>query len=267
MSKRSVQGFVVVAVLIGMTSVMAGDKMPTHYYLNKKAKAHIARWSYTGATGPTHWGELNPAYILAKTGKQQSPIDLNHAIAKELPPISFKYQPSRIHLIYNGHTIQENEKPGSFGMAGDRRYELQQFHFHSPSEHTLNGKHFVMELHLVHKADDGVIGVAAVLIKEGKHNKAYDAVCANLPGQDRPSRPSDTKIDVEKLLPKSRSYYRYDGSFTTPPCTEQVRWAVLAEQVELSARQLASIRKIISGNNRPVQPLNGRQVFVSKSAK
>ena len=202
---------------------------------------------------------------MAKVGKQQSPIDIRNAILKSLPPIDFRYKPSKIDLINNGHTIQENEEPGSFGIAGDRRFELQQFHFHSPSEHTVDGNHFPMEMHLVHKASDGTVGVVAVFIRKGEHNNAFDSVWDMLPSQLQPDRQSNAKIDATRLLPPDRTYYSYDGSFTTPPCTEQVKWVVLATPVEMSNQQIERFRAVIHHNNRPVQPLNERTILRASS--
>lgn len=236
---------------------------PVHHYLKKSKSEHAAHWSYRGPTGPEKWGDLAPDYLLAKTGRQQSPIDIRDASPEVLPQLQFHYKPSKIHLIYNGHTIQENEDPGSFGSAGEKRFELQQFHFHSPSEHTVDGNHFPMEMHLVHKASDGTVGVVAVFIREGKHNDAFDNVWDLLPNANDPKRDSALKIDTLSLLPKQRGHYSYDGSFTTPPCTEQVKWVVLKTPVEMSKRQIERFRLVIDGNNRPVQPLNGRQVVRS----
>jgi carbonic anhydrase len=231
-----------------------------HHYFHKSEKPHAAEWGYSGEIGPTHWGELSPEYALAKDGKRQSPVDIRNTLSRALPRIEFNYRPSRIHLVYNGHTIQENEDPGSFGLANDK-FELQQFHFHAPSEHTVDGKHFPMEMHLVHKAKDGTSGVVAVFIKEGEHNRAFDPVWDILPDANRPKQNAEIKIDASSLLPEVTSYYSYDGSFTTPPCTEQVKWVVLAHPVSLSKQQIMRFREVIHGNNRPVQPLNGRHVF------
>ena len=146
-------------------------------------------------------------------------------------------------------------------MANGRKFELRQFHFHAPSEHTVDGKHFPMEMHLVHKGQDGTSGVVAVFINEGQHNRAFDPVWDNLPDPTRPKREAEINIDASLLLPKDTSYYSYDGSFTTPPCTEQVKWVILAQPVNLSKQQIMRFRKVIHDNNRPVQPLNGRQVI------
>jgi carbonic anhydrase/phosphoserine phosphatase len=235
-----------------------------HYYLHKQKKSHAAHWSYSGDAGPEHWGDLDPDYATAKTGRQQSPINIRGAVDTNLPKLQFKYQPSKVHLVYNGHAIQENEDPGSFGLAGGKRYELQQFHFHSPSEHTVNGKQYPMEMHLVHKSQDGTIGVLGVFIEEGEHNKAFDPLWFLMPDANHPSRDLGIKIDTQSLLPKQLGYFKYDGSFTTPPCTEQVKWVMLETPIALSAEQIKRFRSVINGNNRPVQALNGRTIQHSK---
>jgi len=239
------------------------DRVVEHHYFHKEEKPHAAHWSYQGETGPEHWGDLDTDYSAAKNGQQQSPIDIRDAVSKTLPKLEFKYNPSRIHLIYNGHTIQENEDSGSFVIDGDIRPKLEQFHFHSPSEHTVNGKQYPMEMHLVHKAPDGTVGVVAVFIEEGKHNRAFDPVWFSMPDANQPKRDSNVTIDTQALLPKNHSYYRYDGSFTTPPCTEQVKWFVLTMPVNLSKEQIMRFRTVIDGNNRPIQARNNRTIFRS----
>jgi carbonic anhydrase len=228
---------------VAQSSPAAHNEHP-YFHKQEREKPHAAEWSYSGETSPSHWGELCPEYAVAKTGKQQSPIDLRNTLSKALPRLDFKYRPSRIHLIYNGHTIQENEDPGSFGIANDK-FELQQFHFHAPSEHTVDGKHFPMEMHLVHKAQDGTSGVVAVFIKEGEHNRAFDPVWDNLPDASRPKQDAEIKIDTSSLLPGDTSYYSYDGSFTTPPCTEQVKWVILVEPISMSKQQIMRFREVI----------------------
>ena len=254
------KGWTVVDMKSDWRSIYPAD----HHYLHKNEKPHTAEWSYDGKTGPEHWGDLDPTYVLAKNGKHQSPIDIRSSQSANLPEINFEYKPSRIHLIYNGHTIQENEDPGSFEIIGNRRYQLQQFHFHSPSEHTVDGKHYPMEMHLVHKSATGSVGVVAVFIEEGKHNQAFDPAWTVLPDAESPRRDLNMTIDTLALLPKDHSYYQYFGSFTTPPCTEQVNWVVLKTPISLSKQQIERFRSVIKDNNRPVQPLNDRRVLRSK---
>jgi len=234
-----------------------------HHYFHKAAQSHAAEWGYDGDSGPEHWGNLSPDYVLAVKGQQQSPIDITGAVSEDLCAIEFEYHPSKIDLVYNGHTVEEIEdKHSSINVEG-KRFVLQQFHFHAPSEHTIDGRHASMEMHLVHKSDDGKIAVVGVLIDTGADNPAFDAVWDYLPSADNRERIESATVDAANLLPVDRSYYRYMGSFTTPPCTQDVLWMVLKTPVELSAGQIEKFRSVISGNNRPTQPLNDRTIAVS----
>ena len=243
---------------------MADDKtaaaVTDHHYFHVTEKPHSADWGYTGELGPAHWADRSPDYVLARTGKHQSPIDIAHAVNKQLAPIVFDYHPAQIDLVYDGHTIKEIEERGSFVEIEDNRFELKQFHFHSPSEHTVDGKHFEMEMHLVHKNAEGHVAVVGLLIKQGRENAAFETIWDYLPTPENRERKVEATVDASALLPQDRAYYRYQGSFTTPPCTEGVLWVVLKTPVELSAAQIEAFRKVIHGNNRPVQALNGREV-------
>lgn len=247
-----------------IASAFVGCASNDHPYLHKKEKPKAAEWGYMGEIGPAHWGDLSPDYILAKTGRQQSPINISNAVAADLPAINFNYNAAQINLVYNGHTIEEKISQESTINVDGKEYELLQFHFHAPSEHKLNGRHTDMEMHLVHKSDDGALAVVSMMINVGAENKAFGPIWDYLPTPENRERTYTTTVDVDKLLPADRGYYSYQGSFTTPPCTEGVYWMVLQSIVELSEAQVEKFRAIIHGNNRPVQPLNGRIVEHSK---
>lgn len=234
-----------------------------HHYFHTEEQPHQADWGYTGDGAPKHWGDLSPDYVLAKSGKEQSPVDLSEAVLTNLPELQFEYHPSKLDLVYNGHTVKEVEDKASSVTVHDDEFILQQFHFHSPSEHTVDGEHSPMEMHLVHQSEDGKVAVVAVLIEEGEDNPAFDAVWDYLPSDANRERKSPTTVDAAALLPKSRQYFRYPGSFTTPPCTEDVLWLVLKTPVELSRKQIEKFREIIHGNNRTVQPRNERAITIS----
>lgn len=231
-----------------------------HHYFHTEEKPHAAHWSYSGDTGPAHWGDLDASYRIAKTGKHQSPIDIRDALLATWPPLKFNYVPSRIQVINNGHTIEQTEDRGSFVIADEVQYELKQFHFHAPSEHTVNGKHYPMEMHLVHKSASETVAVVAVFIEEGESNGVFDWL---LPAADQSPPDRKDQIDTETLMPAERQYFSYDGSFTTPPCTERVKWFVLKTPISLSKQQIDRFRKVIEGNNRPVQKLFGRPIHES----
>jgi len=222
-------------------------------------------WDYGKQHGPGHWGAIKPEFATCGVGKAQSPIDIRHAQAGKLEPIRFDYQPSPLRIIDNGHTVQVNYAPGSTFTVGERRYELQQFHFHKPSEEKVNGKTYPMVAHLVHKDSDGKLGVVAVLLTTGPENPLVKTLWSNLPQEkEKESAPGDVTIDVAALLPKEHAYYTFPGSLTTPPCSEGVTWFVLVHPGHLSKAQVDRFGKLYSHNARPVQPLNGRVVQVSR---
>ena len=218
-------------------------------------------WSYSGAKGPPRWGGT------CSTGKAQSPIDIRTAdvtVAK-LPALTFDYRPGPLHIIDNGHSVQVNVAPGSTLLIGDTRFTLVQFHFHKPSEETINGRHFAMVVHLVHRDDHGQLAVVAVPLIEGTTNPLIDILWRHLPHEKgREISPSGVMIDATPLLPRNRAYFVYTGSLTTPPCTEEVRWFVMKSESSISAEQIAVFGKIYAHNARPIQPLNGRQVIASQ---
>ena len=194
-------------------------------------------WSYEGDTSPAHWGEINKAYKLCQTGMSQSPVD-NHTLQATMNPYS-----------------------SAFAQIDDQPYALAEFHFHAPSENTINGKHYAMELHLTHKNQEGEIAVVAVMFDIGEPNEAIERLWQSIPATPGDSIPLLSPVDINLLLPEDRTYWRFSGSLTTPPCSEGVTWIVLKQPMTLSAGQLEKFRHTIHpANNRPVQPLNGRVI-------
>lgn len=232
-----------------------------------KLSAHRTEvhWGYEGERGPESWGRLCPDFTLCSEGMNQSPIDISEGTTKNLPDIVFNYQPTTLNILNNGHTIQANYDKGSSFVVDGTKYELKQFHFHVPSEHTLSGKHFDMEMHLVHQSDSNGLAVVGVLIENGSYNRAFSPVLDNLPtNSGEELHLYHLTLNANELLPGERFSYRYDGSLTTPPCTEDVKWFVLVPPVELSESQIALFDAIIENNNRPVQPLNSREVVMKQ---
>ncbi len=254
----------VTLLLLGVfASGLAGCATNSDATMDKKGKSSSAKWGYSGDLGPAHWADLSPEYHLAKAGRQQSPIDIRGAAQGTLPAIKFNYGPSPVNLVFNGHTVEQKEDKTSSIEVNGKKYILDQFHFHSPSEHTVNSGHSAMEMHLVHGSADGSLAVVAVMINVGAENPAFASVWDNMPTKDRRTRKSSATVDAGRLLPADRRYFQYMGSFTTPPCTEGVLWMVLQSPVELSQAQVDQFRAVIHGNNRPVQPLNGRKIMLS----
>jgi carbonic anhydrase len=242
------------AVLAGVCVVVSGA--------GALAEEHPAHWSYSGATGPEHWGEEDPSFALCGAGKHQSPIDIEKADTEALPPIQFMYQPVPLVVTDTGHSFQVNVPAGSGGiMVGGERYDLVQFHFHHPSEEQIHGHPTAMVAHLVHKNAAGELAVVAVLIKQGSPNAFLKPVFDHFPAKGTPeSSLAGTTVNLTEFLPAQHGYYSFDGSLTTPPCSEHVRWFVLKSPVQASAAQVQQFAARYPHDARPVQPLNDRTV-------
>ena len=210
-------------------------------------------WSYHGATGPANWGHLKKAYAVCSNGREQSPIDLPATTSSHLPALRLDYRAATARIVNNGHTVQANFSGSERLFVGDDVYRLTQLHYHSPSEHEVNGVASPLEVHLVHADAKGHLAVVGVLFDEGKVPNA--AIAALLAGVG-----ASHSLDPALLLPADHAYVTYAGSLTTPPCSEGVRWLVMEQHVTASAAQIAALRKIIADNARPIQPLNGRAV-------
>ena len=207
--------------------------------------------------GPANWGALSPDYALCADGSAQSPIDIRGAHALNLVDIEFHYGESANNIFNNGHTIQVDVDPGSHIIYNGITYDLLQFHFHAPSEHTIAGERAPMEIHFVHQdPNSGNLAVVGILLTEGDDDSdAYAAVFDHLPAQVGEPEAQGDPLDLAGLLPERHGYYSYQGSLTTPPCSEIVRWLLLDTPVALSAEQMAAFSAIYDGNARPVQPL------------
>lgn len=230
-------------------------------------QGHHPHWSYKGTTGPTHWGALESEFGACGVGHAQSPIDirLNAVQPADLPAITFDYQSVPLKVIDNGHTIQVNYAPGSFIDVGGHRFDLVQFHFHKPSEESIDGKRYDMVAHLVHRDVEGHLGVVAVPLTAGKLNTMIATVWSNLPKQKNAEvAVSNVQINAADLLPADRGYFTFAGSLTTPPCSEGVSWFVLKQPSQLSAGEIARFGQTYAMNARPLQPLHGRKVLATR---
>jgi carbonic anhydrase len=221
-------------------------------------------WSYDGEAGPNKWGQLSAEFKTCALGSEQTPIDLRGAIKAQAAAPAIGYQEMPLTIMNNGHTIQVNTPSGSKLEIAGTVYDLVQFHFHHPSEHLLAGKLFAMELHLVHKAASGALAVVGVFIQPGTPSAALAPVWAAMPQNETPARLVEgVTIDPSTLLPKTRGYYRYMGSLTTPPCSEGLTWTVFRTPIEASPEQIRQFAALFPHNARPVQSLNRRFLLES----
>jgi carbonic anhydrase len=223
-------------------------------------------WSYQGETGPEEWADLSDEYATCD-GDLQSPIDLGDAESPgAVPPsLELSYSSTEGEVVDTGHSLQVNTPIGEL-TYNDTSYELLQFHLHAPSEHTIDGEEYAAELHLVHRDEDKdeeqndtnqkdneELAVIGVLIEVGDTSS---------PAFEGWTSKTDTSVSInpEQLIPADSSFYTYRGSLTTPPCTESVRWIVMDTPLEISKEKLEALREAYSDNDRPVQPVNDRQV-------
>lgn len=226
-----------------------------------------AYWDYDDAnqTGPSYWGDLSHDYHMCKDGFEQSPIDISSSTDKEVGELKFKYRRTALEIVNNGHTIQVNYAAGSKLKIDGDVYELLQFHFHTPSEHMVNGAASPMGVHFVHVNKAGQLAVVGVMMDYGKKNKTLGKILHNAPHEVKTVVIEGKQVNGLSLMPEreneAEDFFNYAGSLTTPPCSEGVRWFVLKDRITVSHKQVEEFSHFVHGMNaRPVQPLNDRTV-------
>ncbi|EKU98433.1 carbonic anhydrase [Leptolyngbya sp. PCC 7375] len=210
-------------------------------------------WGYDGDQGPAHWSTLSSDYHICGDGQRQSPIKIDKTTATE-ETVSFDYWPMPISLLNNGRTIQETGNDRCSLTVDDQVYNLSQFHFHTPSEHTDGGAPYPMELHLVHRhPDTQALAVVGVWITPGLEQPELAVLSLHLPKQSGEQISASAMVNPGNLLPTERTLVRYSGSLTTPPCSEGVTWLMMANPIEASAQQIAMFHQLLGNNARPLQ--------------
>jgi len=262
-SSMAKSSLVVCLLALGTTSVQAGEER--------------VPFGYSGDIGPEFWGSLvneagELAYPICGTGQQQSPIDLSLNIEEEGDEIKFDYRDQELNVLNTGTTLEVEVGNGSSIRIDGTRYQLLQFHFHTPSEHTLNGAPFAAEAHFVHMSSAGQIAVVGSLVEFGEANELFQLVLDNAPREEGEVE-TEIEINPSEALPEeiredgeveAEEYFSYDGSLTTPPCSEGLLWYVMDEEMTFSADQVTEFRSFFGGPNaRPTQALNGRVVVQS----
>ncbi|MBK8921582.1 MAG: DUF3421 domain-containing protein [Saprospirales bacterium] len=213
-----------------------------------------------------HWAELCHPFLECD-GTSQSPINITgwEEDASLLNWLEVQYDPLGSDLINNGYTLEFEVPEEYIGQTsgnlrlGSDEYKLLQFHFHSHSEHSINGTYFPMEVHLVHKNErTGALAVLGVLFRAGAENKALaKLINAGLP-KSAGNHGSNLERHPGELLPPGGGYFTYRGSLTTPPCSEIVTWFVFDTPVEASREQINRFAPLLHDDYRPLNDLNGR---------
>jgi carbonic anhydrase len=221
------------------------------------ADAHAVHWEYEGAMGPENWGKEFPT---CGRGKSQAPLNIKGPFEKVRYSVAPDYKQGQLKIVNNGHTIQVNVPNGSKIRIDGRPYDLVQFHFHRPSEEHIDGKPSAMVVHFVHKNMEGELAVLGVMLREGNENAGIKTLWTHAPKNEGPEVvPDGVMFNPANLLPKELDFFHYDGSLTTPPCTEKVKFFILKTQVNISKEQVTDFP--FKMNARPIQPANGRPIY------
>eukprot|EP01114_Cavostelium_apophysatum_P022727 TRINITY_DN8320_c0_g1_i1.p2 TRINITY_DN8320_c0_g1~~TRINITY_DN8320_c0_g1_i1.p2 ORF type:complete len:300 (+),score=81.49 TRINITY_DN8320_c0_g1_i1:1104-2003(+) len=237
-----------------------------------RRNTRATHWSYEGESGPSHWGDLDATYATCKSGHHQTPINIAESPSSVhgYPFADLEWTSGEVEnaqVDNNGHTVVIDGSSANTLTGGplfSDQYQLLQFHMHGPSEHTVNGKQFPLEVHFVHRHIDGEdLAVVGVLFDVGlSDNEWLENVLDNLP-EDEEAPVKHINIVPYDGLPYHKGYYHYSGSLTTPPCSEGVNWFVMKEVQSLSQRQLNEWLDVVPVSSRPTQPVLGRTVFSS----
>jgi len=247
--------FIVSVLLLLTNTVAASDSTNT----TSNSSSH---WGYGKNNGPDHWSSMNPDYSLCSKGKNQSPVNISGFIKAPHKKLNTDYQTKVNEIVNNGHTIQINMKSGSKIKIDNSNFELKQFHFHSPSENTINGKSYPLEGHFVHADTNGDLVVLSVMFEKGDSNIVLEKLWSHMPEQSGAHENLTDNITASNLMPKNMDYYQFNGSLTTPPCSEGVRWYVLKNPIKVSQQQVDKFHHTMHhANNRPVQSINARLIL------
>jgi carbonic anhydrase len=218
-----------------------------------------AHWGYEGSTGPENWGKIAEANKACASGLEQSPIDLTGGVDAEVSNIALHWKPGAWNVLNNGHTLQVEGKDGGYATIDGERFDLVQFHFHTPSEHTIDGRNYPMEVHFVHKNAEGRLAVIGVLMMPGGENSLFSTIMEKAPKEEGSA--SVGMIEQRGMIAPIDGVYRYQGSLTTPPCSETVLWTVLSTPILVSQKDVEAFQALFPMNARPIQPVNRRYVL------
>jgi carbonic anhydrase len=201
----------------------------------------------------------------------QSPVNIltDSAAGDRSPEISLQFKNTVAAVENLGHTVQLDFTEGSTAMAENKTWSSKQFHFHTPSEHLIDGITYPMEMHIVNTMKDSSgqthYLVVGFLFKMGQENKFIKEFLNRIPGEEgKDTLPAGVVqfADLFNSIPKNEphGYYSYQGSLTTPPYSETVNWIVKKSILEASPEQIQTIEKLEGNNARHVQALYARKV-------
>ncbi len=215
-------------------------------------------WGYEGEKGADTWASLSPENALCATGKRQSPISLAwRKPSKKMPRMDFSYTPTPAVADLSTPVPTLKFNGANQLLLNGKVFNLDRVEFHSPSEHQLSKNTMSLEIQFIHKAVSGnAMAALSIFAIEGRENSLLNDVWAQLTNPT----PAGMTFDASLLIPPQKTHYHYQGSLTSPPCTEGVEWIVFNTPTELSKEQIMAYRSKFAANSRPTQPLNGRKI-------
>ena len=217
-------------------------------------------WGYRGPGGPENWARLSKDFENCGEGRQQSPIDITGYRTDNAGEISFSYVTDAESIRCDGRFVHIDFPAGNIFNADGHAYQLTSAHFHTPSEHHIDGVSYVAELHLVHTDDRGNVAVVGQLFELGSASSLVQAILDSVPEMSD-GIVEGSGIAAQGFLPRHSSHFRYDGSLTTPPCDEPVDWYVSHRPRTIAAIQVSTLEQLHGGpNNRPIQPIGNRLI-------
>ncbi|MEI7784127.1 MAG: carbonic anhydrase family protein [Betaproteobacteria bacterium] len=221
-----------------------------------KAPSTLPPWAYEGPLGPESWGER---YAMCGRGRNQSPINLAGPLLRVKYELIQDFRAGPLAIVNDGKTWQVNVAPGSKMRIDSMPYDLISLTFQRPSGEQIDGKSFPMGIHMLHRDKSGKLVTVVVLVREGNENPGIKLLWSHAPAKEGPEiQPEGVTFNPANLLPRELNFLTYDGSLTAPPCSENMRYFVLKEPINISREQLMQYPFKIS--SRPVQPQNGRPI-------
>ncbi len=238
---------------VSLSALACSGEDPTSPRSEDLSHEETTHWTYSGAEGPEYWGDLSEDYASCGSGEYQSPVDFPKELAPaELDHLAFDYAKTAGVVLNNGHTIAVVVDDASELLVNGEAHALLQFHFHAHSEHQVDGKHYPLEMHLVHASKGGRLAVVGFFFELGAENEVLAQVFGNMADSSDDPLLLETDLDLMALLPEQHLGWNYKGSLTTPPCTEGVNWNVHSTPLTLSTAQLEAFTDLHAGSYRPV---------------
>ena len=214
-------------------------------------------WTYDGPEGPQKWAELEAANAACGAGLEQSPIDLRPYFISSIENLTFDWKAQAFPVVNNVRSVYAQVAKGSTMKLGSEEFALKQILFHVPAEHAIDGVRHAMEIQFVHTQGQKKLAMVSVFVRAGDRNEVFSQMMGHAPGK-LGTQTLPNPADPNALLPKGRGVFRYRGSLTMPPCTENVDWVVFEEPIEVAQADIDVFKLIFPMNARPLQPINRR---------